>query len=56
MAAVRAALVAAGKPAVAAQVGEVADVARAERLDQAEQQAAQHRAGDVADAAQHRGA
>ncbi len=38
-----------------AQVGEVADVARAERLDQPEQHAAQHRAGEVADAAQHRG-
>ena len=35
--------------------GEIADVARAERLDQPEQQAAEHRARDVADAAQHRG-
>src|SRR5438034_373505 len=33
--------------------GEVADVARAERLDQAEQHAAEHRAAEVADAAQH---
>ena len=37
-----------------AQIGEVADVARAERLDEAEQHAAEHRAGDVADAAEHR--
>ena len=41
-------------PARLAQVGEVADVAGAERLDDAEQQAAQHRAREVADAAQHR--
>src|SRR5687768_10872289 len=38
-----------------AHVGEVAHVTRAERLDEAHQYPAQHRAGDVADAAQHRG-
>jgi len=35
--------------------GEVADVARAERFDQSQQQAAQHRPAQIADAAQHRG-
>jgi hypothetical protein len=37
-----------------AQVGEIADVTRAERLDEAEQHAAEHRARQVADAAEHR--
>src|ERR1043166_7677866 len=44
----------AGEPAVLAQVGEVADVSRAESLHQAEHYAAQHRAGNVADAAEDR--
>src|SRR5512134_3224034 len=35
--------------------GQCADVAGAERLDQPEQHAAHHRAGQVADAAEHRG-
>src|SRR5690242_12007179 len=39
----------------AADVGHVADVAGPERLDDAEEYAAQHRAGQVADAAQHGG-
>src|SRR5882672_1353259 len=41
---------------VAAQhaAGQAADVAGAERLDQAEQDTADHRAGEVADAAEHR--
>src|SRR3954465_5337018 len=38
-----------------AEVGEIADVAGAERLDDAEQHAAEHRARDVADAAEHGG-
>src|SRR5690242_848692 len=38
-----------------AQVREVADVTCTERLDDAEQHAAEHRARDVADAAEHRG-
>src|SRR3982750_4450955 len=38
-----------------AQVREVADVARAERLDHAEQQAAEHGAAQVADSAEHGG-
>jgi hypothetical protein len=36
-----------------AKIGEVADVAGAQRFDDAEQQAAQHRAPEIADAAQH---
>ena len=35
--------------------GQVADVARPQRLDQAEQHAAEHRPGQVADAAEHGG-
>src|SRR5512143_1229673 len=34
--------------------GQVADVARAERLDQSQQEPPQHRAAEIADSAQHR--
>ena len=39
----------------AAQIGEFADIAGAERLDQPQQNTAQHGAGEIADAAQHGG-
>src|SRR6478735_5788047 len=44
-----------GQPAVAAKVGEVADVAGAQRLDQSEQQSAEHGARNIPDAAEHGG-
>src|SRR5438477_7457829 len=42
------------KPRKSADVRYVADIARAERFDDAEQDASEHRAGEVADAAEHR--
>src|SRR3954469_15722475 len=43
------------KERVGAEVGEVADVARPEGFNYAEQHAAQHRTGDIPDAAEHCG-
>src|SRR5690348_9197240 len=44
------------KPArQSAKIGELADVAGAERLDDAHQKTAEHRAGEIADAAEHGG-